>query len=144
MATVLVRRISKLVTMMERKTSTTSIVTSTGPGTSDRSILTDVQNVLCGSPKCVLQGEKSSGKRGRKGTKGPETPTQESTAEFASSKLVKKFFISIPRSNSLWQDDCEALFQEHKGMYGNCYCFGIDEKKSVDILKVIWEALVEM
>jgi hypothetical protein len=29
-------------------------------------------------------------------------------------------------------------------MYGNCYCFGIDEKKSVDILKVIQEAPTEM
>jgi hypothetical protein len=112
--------------------------------------------VLCGSPKCVPQGEKSSRKRGGKGTKGPETPTQKSTPESpetptqkstpesASSKLVKKFFISTPGSNSLQQDDCKALFQEHKGMYGNCYCFGIDEKKYVDILKVIREALVEM
>jgi hypothetical protein len=29
-------------------------------------------------------------------------------------------------------------------MYANYYCFGIDEKKSVDILKVIREAPVEM
>jgi hypothetical protein len=71
-------------------------------------------------------------------------PTQESSPESASSKLVKKFFISTPGSNSLRQDDCEALSQEHKGMYGNCYCFGIDEKKSVDILKVIREVPVEM
>jgi hypothetical protein len=60
---------------MERKTPTTSTVTPTGPGTYDCSLLTDAQNVLCGPPKCVSQGKKSSGKWGGKGTKGPETPT---------------------------------------------------------------------
>jgi hypothetical protein len=143
-AYVLVGRISKLVTVMERKTSTSSAVTLSSPGNSGRSFLTDAQNVLRGSPKRVPQGEKSSGKQGGKGTKGAETPTQESTPKSASSKLVKKFFISAPRSNSLWQDDCESLFQEHKRMYGNFYCFGIEEKKSVDILNVIREAPVEM
>jgi hypothetical protein len=110
MAYVLARQISKLVMVMERKTPTTSAVTPSGPGTSDRPLLTDAQNVLRGSPKRVPQGEKSSGKRGGKGTKGAETPTQESTPESASSKLVKKFFISTLGSNSLRQDDCEAFF----------------------------------
>lgn len=99
MAALLVGRISKLVTVMERKSLITSTVIPTGPGTSNRSLLTDAQNVLCGSSKCVPQGEKSSGKCGRKGTKGRKTPIQESTPESASSKLVKKF--STPGSNSL-------------------------------------------
>jgi hypothetical protein len=86
---------------MERKIPTTSVVTPTGPGTADHSLHTDAQNVLRGSPKCVPQDKKSSGKQGGKGTKGLETPTQESTLESASSKLVKKFSISIPGSNSL-------------------------------------------
>jgi hypothetical protein len=71
---VLAGRISKLVKVMERKTLTTLAVTLTGPGTSDCSSLMDAQNVLRGSPKHVPQGEKSSGKQGGKGTKGPETP----------------------------------------------------------------------
>jgi hypothetical protein len=29
-------------------------------------------------------------------------------------------------------------------MYGNCYYFGIDDKKSIDIFKVVREAPVEM
>jgi hypothetical protein len=79
---------------MERKTPTTSTVTPTDS-------LTDVQNVFRGSPKPVPKAQKSLGKQGGKCTKDSRTPTQESTTESASLKLVKNFFISIPGCKSL-------------------------------------------
>ena len=83
----------------------------------------------------MLKAQKSLGKRGRKGTKDSGTPTQESTIESTSLKFMKNFFISIPGFKSSWQDDCEDLFLEHKAKYGNCYYFGNDDKKSINIFK---------
>jgi hypothetical protein len=100
--------------------------------------------VLRGSPKLVPEAPKTSGKWGGKGSKASSTSTEESTPESASSKLVKKFFISTPGNNSLRQDDYKVLFVEHKAMYGNCFCFGIVDKRSVDILKVVREAPIEI
>jgi hypothetical protein len=132
-AGVLAGCISKLVTQMSRKTPSTSAVTSMAGGMSGRSLVTDAQNMLRGSPKPMLEAPKSSGKWGGKGSKGSGTPTEESTPESASTKFMKKFFISTPGSNSLRHDDYEDLFVEHKAMYGNFYYFGIDDKRSVDI-----------
>jgi hypothetical protein len=64
--------------------------------------------------------------------------------ELTSSKLIKKFFIFTSRNNTLWQDDCDAVFEEYKNMYGTSYYFGMETKYSINIMNIIYEAPMEM
>ena len=84
--------------------------------------------------KCVGRGLKNS----RTKSIGKSTP------KIAPSKLIKKLFISILGSNSLQQHDFNALFEEHTSMYGSCCCFGMEEKHSLNVMKIILEAPMEM
>jgi hypothetical protein len=97
--------------------------------------------VLQGSPKLVPDNPKTVEKRSGKGLKSSATKAVgETTLETASSKLIKQFFVSTPGSNSLRQDDCDALFEEHRSMYGSCYCFGMEEKHNINVMKIVREA----
>jgi hypothetical protein len=136
---VMAGRITKLIVHLSRKAPSGSVVTPAEPGLSGRSLLTDAQNVfLRGSPKPVPNNPKSMGKRSGKGLKSSGTkPVGETILETASSKLIKQSLVSTPRSNSLRQDDCDALFKEHRIMYGSCYCFGMEEKHNIDVMKIV-------
>ena len=142
---VLAARISKLIVHLSKKARPGSVVTPAEPGLSGRSLLTDAQNVvLRGTPKPVPDKLKTPGKRAGKGSKACDAKAvEETTPETASSKLVKKFFVSTPGSSSLRQDECDALFEEHRSMYGRCYCFGMEEKHSIDVMKIVREAPAE-
>jgi hypothetical protein len=112
-AAVLVGRISKLIIHLSKKAPFGSVITPTEPELSGRSLLTDAQNVaLRGSPKPTPDNSKIVGKRSGKGLKNSATKAVgETTPETASSKLIKQFFVSTPGSNSLRQEDCDALFE---------------------------------
>jgi hypothetical protein len=144
-AAVLAGRISKLIVHLSKKAPSGSVVTPAEPGLSGRSLLTDAQNVvLRGSPKPVPDNPKIAGKHSGKGLKSSATKAVgETTPETASSKLIKQFFVSTPRSNSLRQEDCNAFFEEHRSMYGSCYCFGMEEKHNIDVMKIVREAPAE-
>jgi hypothetical protein len=109
-------------------------------------LLTDAQNVfLRGPPKPVPKQEKSMKKHGGRALKSLGTHSiGESMLELTSSKLIKKFFIFTSRNNTLWQDDCDAVFEEYKNMYGTSYYFGMETKYSINIMNIIYEAPMEM
>jgi hypothetical protein len=93
----------------------------------------------------VLKQLKSARNHGGRGLKIFGTKSfGETTSKTTSLKLIKQFSVSTLRSNSLQQNDCDALFEGQKSMYGSCYCFGMEQKHSINVTKIIQEAPLEM